>query len=153
VGQVVNAPDAADDIVVTGMIDDAAKWALLRGSQVLVAPSPHESFSLTVVEALTAGVPVLVNAVCGATREHCERSGAGLWFADFAEFEGALGLLTADGVPRDTMRHNGRRYVEANYTWPVILDRYCSFLERFTGGGAYPVPGPAQAQAGGNGVP
>jgi glycosyltransferase involved in cell wall biosynthesis len=153
VGQVVNAPDAADDIVVTGMIDDAANWALLRGAQVLVAPSPHESFSLTVVEALTAGVPVLVNAVCGATREHCERSGAGLWFADFAEFEGALGLLTADGVPRDTMRHNGRRYVEANYTWPVILDRYCSFLQRFTGGGAYPVPGPAQAQAGGNGVP
>ena len=89
-GQVVDAPDAAEDIVLTGLVDDATKWALLRGARVLVAPSPHESFSLTVVEALTAGVPVLVNAVCGATREHCERSGAGLWFADFAEFEAAL---------------------------------------------------------------
>ena len=33
VGQVVNAPEAADDIVLTGMVDDAAKWALLRGAR------------------------------------------------------------------------------------------------------------------------
>ena len=31
VGQVVNAPDPAPDIVVTGLVDDEAKWALLRG--------------------------------------------------------------------------------------------------------------------------
>jgi glycosyltransferase involved in cell wall biosynthesis len=140
VGQVVDAPPPSDDIVVTGMIDDDAKWALLRGARALVAPSPHESFSLTVIEALTAGVPVLVNAVCGATREHCEQSGAGLWFADFAEFEATLGLLVTDETKREILRHNGRRYVEANYTWPVVLDRYCSFLEGF-------------AQTGGKGVP
>ena len=41
VGQVVDAPEASDDIVLTGMVDDDAKWALLRGAQVLrgtVAP-------------------------------------------------------------------------------------------------------------------
>ena len=108
-----------------------------------MAPSPHESFSLTVIEALTAGVPVLVNATCGATREHCEQSGAGLWFGDFAEFEAGVDYLTSDGVPRQTMRDNGRAYVEANFTWPAILDRYCGFLERFAGGVA----------AAGNGVP
>ena len=135
VGQVVDPPDRADDIVVTGMIDEGDKWGLLRGARALVAPSPHESFSLTVVEAFTAGVPVLVNARCGPTREHCEQSGAGLWFGDFAEFEAVVGLLTTDDAVHETMRRNGRTYVEANYTWPVILDRYCGFLERFTGGG------------------
>ena len=35
----------------------------------------------------------------------------------------------------ETMRRNGRAYVAANYTWPVVLDRYCGFLERFAGGG------------------
>jgi glycosyltransferase involved in cell wall biosynthesis len=134
VGQVVDPPAPGDDVVVTGMVDDATKWALLRGARALMAPSPHESFSLTVIEALTAGVPVLVNAVCGATREHCEQSGAGLWFGDFAEFEAVVRLITTDEARRETMRGNGRRYVEANYTWSVILDRYCSFLERFTGG-------------------
>jgi glycosyltransferase involved in cell wall biosynthesis len=135
IGQVVNAPETADDIVLAGMVDDATKWALLRGARALIAPSPHESFSLTVVEALTVGVPVLVHAQCGATREHCERSGAGLWFGDFAEFESAIELLTTDDVVHATLAANGLRYVEANFRWPVILDRYCAFLDRFTGGG------------------
>jgi glycosyltransferase involved in cell wall biosynthesis len=138
VGQVVDPPAPADDIVVTGLVDDDTKWGLLRGARALVAPSPHESFSLTVIEALTAGVPVLVNAVCGATREHCEQSGAGLWFGDFAEFEAVVRLITTDEARHETMRGNGRRYVGANYTWPVILDRYCSFLERFAGGNGVP---------------
>jgi glycosyltransferase involved in cell wall biosynthesis len=131
VGQVVNPPEPDDDIVVTGMIDDRAKWGLLRGAHALVAPSPFEAFSITVVEAMTAGAPVMVNAVCGATREHCERSGAGMWFEGYAEFESVLERMTTDQALHETMRQLGRRYVEANYRWPVILDRYCTFLDEF----------------------
>ncbi len=148
VGQVVDPPDPAPDVVVTEMIDDQDKWGLLRGARALVAPSPHESFSLTVVEALTAGVPVLVNASCGATREHCEQSGAGLWFGDFAEFEAVVALLATDDTLHRTMRRNGLRYVETNYAWPVILDRYCAFLEHFVGR-----EGAAASPTQGNGVP
>jgi glycosyltransferase involved in cell wall biosynthesis len=129
VGQVVDPPDEAEDVVVTGMIDDEDKWGLLRGATALVAPSPFEAFSITVVEALTAGAPVIVNAVCGPTREHCERSGAGLWFEGFAEFEAVVARLTGSPALHEAMRQNGLRYVEANYRWPVILDRYCAFLE------------------------
>jgi glycosyltransferase involved in cell wall biosynthesis len=131
VGQVVNPPDPSDDIVVTGMIDDEAKWGLLRGAHALVAPSPFEAFSITVIEALTAGAPVIVNAACGPTREHCERSGAGLWFEGYGEFESVVERMTGDPLLHDTMRANGQRYVEANYRWPVILERYCGFLETF----------------------
>ena len=135
-------------LAVTGVVDEATKWALLRGARLLAAPSRHESFSLTVVEALTAGVPVVVNAMCGATREHCERSGAGLWFGDFAEFEAALELLTTDDALHEVMRANGRRYVDANYRWPVILDRYTTFLQRFMG-----TSGANVTAAQGNGLP
>ncbi len=133
VGQVVNPPDEADDVVVTGMIGDGDKWGLLRGALAVVSPSPFEAFSITVVEAMTAGAPVIVNAVCGATREHCELSGAGMWFDGFAEFEAVVERMAGDAVLHLTMRHNGLRYVEANYRWPVILERYCAFLEEFTG--------------------
>jgi glycosyltransferase involved in cell wall biosynthesis len=157
VGQVVNAPEpaqsGAEDIVLAGMVDEATKWALLRGARVSVAPSPHESFSLTVVEALTAGVPVVVHAQCGATREHCERSGAGLWFRDFAEFESALELLTTDDVLHARLAANGVGYVEANFRWPVILDRYCAFLDRFTGGGAAGATARSAPPRQGKGVP
>jgi glycosyltransferase involved in cell wall biosynthesis len=132
VGQVVNPPDPGDDVAVTGMIDEADKWGLLRGAHALVAPSPFESFSLTVIESMTAGAPVIVNAVCGATREHCEQSGAGLWFEGFAAFESVLQRMTGDPVLHETMRRNGLRYVEANYRWPAVLDRYCAFLTACT---------------------
>jgi glycosyltransferase involved in cell wall biosynthesis len=81
-----------------------------------------------VIEAWLAGVPVLVNAGCAATREHCERSGGGLWFGGFAEFEVAVERMTADGALRDEMVHRGRGYAEANFRWPRIIDRYQAFL-------------------------
>ena len=74
-----------------------------------------------------------MNAACGPIREHCERSGAGLWFRDFAEFESALALMTTDDALHEVLGANGLRYVDANYRWPVILDRYTAFLDRMTG--------------------
>jgi glycosyltransferase involved in cell wall biosynthesis len=130
-GQIVNPPDEAADLVVTGMIDDESKWGLLRGASALVAPSPFESFSLTVIEGMTAGAPAIVNAVCGPTREHCEQSGAGMWFEGFAEFEAVVERMTGDPVLHETMRQNGFRYVDATYRWPVIMARYGAFLEEF----------------------
>jgi glycosyltransferase involved in cell wall biosynthesis len=137
-GQVVDPPDPAEDVVVTGLITEEAKWGLLRGARALVAPSPHESFSITVIEALTAGAPAIVNARCGPTREHAERSGAGLWFGDFGEFEAVVERLTTDDVLHARMAHNGVRYAEANFRWPVILGRYSAFLEAFAQGNGVP---------------
>jgi glycosyltransferase involved in cell wall biosynthesis len=133
VGQVVDPPELADDILLTDMIGDRTKWGLLRGAHALVSPSPFEAFSITVVEAMTVGVPVIVNASCGATREHCEQSGAGMWFEGYAEFEAVVERMTTDVRVHRTMGANGRRYVEANFRWPVLLDRYCGFLEAFAG--------------------
>jgi glycosyltransferase involved in cell wall biosynthesis len=87
---------------------------------------------------MTAGAPAIVNAVCGATREHCERSGAGMWFDGFAEFESVVERMTGDAALHAVLQRNGRQYVEANYRWPVILERYCGALEGFARGGGVP---------------
>jgi glycosyltransferase involved in cell wall biosynthesis len=131
VGQIVDPPEDTRDIVLTGLIDDRSKWGLLRGATALVAPSPFESFSLTVVEGMTAGAPVIVNAVCGATREHCEQSGAGMWFEGYAEFEAVVERMLGDRELYETMRQNGSRYVADTYRWPVVMDRYGRFLDEF----------------------
>ena len=80
---------------------------------------------------MTAGAPAIVNAVCGATREHCEQSGAGMWFEGYAEFEAVLDRMLGDPVLHATMRQNGQRYVESTYRWPAVMDRYGAFLEAF----------------------
>lgn len=130
VGQVVDPPEAHPEVVVTGLVDDALKWGLLRGAAAVVSPSPWESFSISVVEGMTAGVPVVVNAGCAATREHCERSGGGLWFGGFGAFEAVVDRLLADPALAGELGRRGRRYAEANYTWSAVVDRYAAFLER-----------------------
>jgi glycosyltransferase involved in cell wall biosynthesis len=81
-----------------------------------------------VLEAWVDGVPVVVNGTCGPTREHCERSGGGLWFTSYPEFEATLERLLADPVLRTTLGDNGRAYVDRFYQWPVLIERYAEFL-------------------------
>ncbi|MGH9063213.1 MAG: glycosyltransferase family 4 protein [Acidimicrobiales bacterium] len=128
VGQVVDRPPVHPDIVVTGPVGEPAKWGILEGATALVSPSAMESFSLVMIEGWSAGVPAVVNGACLATREHCERSGGGLWFSGYAQFEGVLDRLLADPGLRRTLAERGQTYVDANFRWPVVLDRYQRFL-------------------------
>ncbi|MBW3668035.1 MAG: glycosyltransferase family 4 protein [Actinobacteria bacterium] len=127
-GPVVQRPPDHPDIVVAGPVDEAVKWGALRGCTGLVNPSYFEAFSIVLMEAWTAGVPVLVNGHCLATREHCERSGGGLWFEGFAEFEAAVDRLAGDAEVRARLAAAGAEYVEGNFRWPVIIERYERFL-------------------------
>jgi glycosyltransferase involved in cell wall biosynthesis len=128
-GPVVEAPVAHPDIDVVGSVSEGAKWGLLRGASALVSPSPWEAFSLVVAEAWSARTPVLVNAGCAATVEHCRRSGGGLRFDGYGEFEVAVDRLVADDGFGSELGRKGRTYVDARFRWPLVIDRYASFVE------------------------
>lgn len=128
VGPVSDRAPVHPDIVVTGTVSEADKWDILAGAQVLVAPSAYESFSLVLLEAWTLGVPVLVNAYCAATVEHCRRSAGGLWFDSYGSFEVGLERLTGEPALRTRLGESGRRYTGRYYRWPSIIDRYTEFL-------------------------
>ena len=127
-GPVVHDLPAHPDVLVTGMVDEPVKWGLLRGARALVNPSANESFSLVVLEAWMAGIPAVVNGRCPATREHCERSGGGLWFEGYAQFETIVDRL-ADAELRTTLAARGAAYVERTYHWPSLAERYAAFLD------------------------
>ena len=128
-GPVTAHPPAHPDVVVTGAVDEADKWALLRGATAFVQPSPHEAFSIVLMEAWSEGLAVVVNGRCAATREHCERSGGGLWFESYAEFEAVVDRVVADEQLRRALGDAGRAFVAANFRWPTIIDRYGRFAE------------------------
>ncbi len=129
VGPVQRPVPVHPDIVEVGAVDDATKWALLRGATLLVSPSAFESFSLVLFESWEAGVPVLVNARCSATVEHVMRSGGGLAFDNYAVFEAELDRLLVDDRLRHSLAVAGARYAE-QYRWPAVVDRYRGFAER-----------------------
>ena len=128
-GPVVESPPAHPDIDLVGPVSEADKWALLGGAAALVSPSAWEAFSLVVAEAWSARTPVLVNGGCAATVEHCRRSGGGLRFDGFGEFEVAVDRLVADDGFGDGLGRRGRSYVDARFRWPVVIDRYARFVE------------------------
>jgi glycosyltransferase involved in cell wall biosynthesis len=117
------------DVVQVGEVDEATKWALLRGSTALVSPSAFESFSLVLFEAWEANRPVLVNARCAATLEHVVRSRGGLAFETYAVFEATLDRLLVDPELQRALAEAGARYAR-QYRWPAVVDRYRQFAER-----------------------
>jgi glycosyltransferase involved in cell wall biosynthesis len=128
VGPISVALPPHPDIVVTGPVEEPDKWDIVRDAMVAASPSALESFSLVVVEAWVDRVPVLVNGACGPTREHCERSGGGLWFTSYPEFEAALGRLVSDAGLRAVLGARGRDYVDLHFEWPGLIARYDRFL-------------------------
>jgi glycosyltransferase involved in cell wall biosynthesis len=130
VGPVSDTAPEHPDIVATGTVSESDKWDILSGAQVMVNPSAYESFSLVLLEAWSVDVPVLVNASCAATMEHCRRSGGGLWFDSYRTFEVTVERLVADDRLRRTLAEAGHEYTDEFYRWPSIIDRYTRFLGR-----------------------
>ncbi len=119
-----------DDIVVTGFVDYAVRDAAFADATVFVQPSFFESFSMVLTEAFAHGVPALVQGRCAVLRGHAARSGAAIPYEQFAEFDVALDMLLADPALVAEMGRAGRRYVEREYVWDVVLDRYETLIER-----------------------
>ena len=129
-GPVVRLPPRTPGVTVLGPIPHEHKFGLLAAADALINPSPHESFSIVVIEAMLAGTPVLVNGRCPPLREHCENSGAGLWYTGIADFHAALRRIADDPGLRAAMSEAGRCYAERFFSWPSVRARYESLLDR-----------------------
>jgi glycosyltransferase involved in cell wall biosynthesis len=113
-----------------GRLSDQERLQALEAATVVVVPSPYESLSLLALESFAVGTPILANARSEVLVDHCHKSNAGLYYADRDEFTECLRLLLADAHMREHMGRNGRRYVQQNYRWDVILGKYEQMFTR-----------------------
>lgn len=123
-GQPVMEIPRRDDLVVTGFVDSALRDSAISGALALAQPSYFESFSMVLTEAFAQGRPGLVQSRCEVLLGHARRSNAAIPYAGFAEFEAAVEMLESRPGLADALGARGRAYVEAEYSWPVVLDRY-----------------------------
>ncbi len=117
-----------------GFLPEEEKAAALAGAHAVVCPSPFESLSIALLEGLALGTPGLVNARSEVLKEHCLRSGASLFYEDGDEYAEAMELLAGDPSLRAALGASGRRYVEAEYRWDVVLDRWRTLIRAAAGG-------------------
>jgi glycosyltransferase involved in cell wall biosynthesis len=127
--KIVDVPDRAD-IIVTGFVDEPTRDGALAGALALVHPSYFESFAMVLTEAFAQWRPALGQGRCAVLLGHAHRSGGALPYTGFVEFEAAVDALLRSPDLADALGRAGRSYVEREYGWGVILDRYERVLER-----------------------
>jgi glycosyltransferase involved in cell wall biosynthesis len=129
-GQAVQALPAHPDVVLTGFVDDDVRQSALAGALALVQPSYFESFSMVLSEAWAQRKCALVNGRCAVLDGQVRRSGGGLPYRGFAEFEAAVDVLVGDAELPRRLGAAGRRYVERRYEWDTVLSTYETFCGR-----------------------
>jgi glycosyltransferase involved in cell wall biosynthesis len=113
---------AGIDVRFLGHRDDAR--TLLAGCDVYANSSIHEGISLTILEAMAAGLPVVATAVGGTPEildENCGRLIPARQPAALAE---ALHVLSLDRGLRRAMAMEGRKRVEAQFTIERMVGEY-----------------------------
>lgn len=118
-----------DQVVEVGYLSAENKRSAYAEAVAVVNPSELESLSLVLLEGWLEGTPALVAAGSDVMREHCERSGGGVAFDDYAGFAtGLAGILSGDDERR-RMGDAGRACVLNEYAWPAVRERFSAAVD------------------------
>ena len=123
-GPVAYKPELPSHVTMLGPVPHEHKFGLLAAADMLINPSPRESFSIVLIEAMLVGTPVIVNGWCQPLLEHCRNSSAGLWYTGIADFQAALRRLFDDHLLREAMGQKGREYAQRFFSESAVYGRY-----------------------------
>jgi glycosyltransferase involved in cell wall biosynthesis len=113
---------------VVGPVHGLRKLELIRGAACFCLPSRSEGFSIAVLEAMAAGIPVVLSTGCHFPA--VAETGAG-YVAELesGQFADAMLALVEDRERSASMGRAARRLVETSYTWSKIADKSISKYE------------------------
>lgn len=106
-----------------GRVDPDDVPALLINSDLHVTTSEKETRGLTILEAFTAGIPVLAPRSEGVI-ENIESGVNGFLYnpGDIEDFVSKLQILLEDDQQRQQMGLHGKNSIQNQYTWQVTID-------------------------------
>ena len=118
------------DIISLGFVSEEDKFDGMKGAKALILPSKFESLSISVLEAMTLSVPVIVNGICDVLKGHCVKSNGGLYYKNYFEFEGCINYMMEHPEEYAIMCKNARKYVEDYFQWDDIMKKFDRIIER-----------------------
>ena len=111
-----------------GFVPEAVKHEAIAGATIVVLPSPYESLSIVQLEAWSHGRPTLANARSAVLVGQTRRAGGGLWYDGPQEYTTMLDFLARSEPVAVTLGRQGRRFVNASFTWEEVRSRWLNAL-------------------------
>lgn len=120
--KILKAENAINNTTFTGMLTGNEKLAALSAADIFVLPSYSEGFSISVLEAMACGLPVVITKQCNFPE--VEKVGAGKVIdADAGCLSKVLiELLDNPGLCK-VLGDNGKRLVMRKFTWDKVADK------------------------------
>jgi glycosyltransferase involved in cell wall biosynthesis len=121
--------DMAPRIVFTGMLQGEMKQGALASADAFILPSHQENFGMAVVEALAAGLPVLISERVNIWRE-IDNDHAG--YVENDDLPGTIRLIerwsATPAADREIMRANARKCFARHFEINRALDSFLRIL-------------------------
>lgn len=115
-------PLADERIVITGYLDGDARLAALSAADCFALPAIGEGLPMAVLEALAAGLPVVISAECHLPE--VRKQGAGLEVPVTVEaVSEALRTILTDAPLRQKMAQAAQSLIHSHFTWDAVAQQ------------------------------
>ena len=112
-------------LVFLGALYGNDKTQILAAADFFVLPSFSEGFSMAILEAAAAGLPVLMTHECNFPELACSNGAIEISPELPALESGLRQILDLPDEQRKAMGRCGRDLVNKSYTWPVVAEQMC----------------------------
>jgi glycosyltransferase involved in cell wall biosynthesis len=128
------SPEVADRVHWRGKMLNAQVIEILSQTDILINPSFYESFGISVIEAMAAGVPVVASAVGGMNDTMIpQETGLLVEAGNVEQLTAAILTLLRDEALGQKMGQAGRQRVSQRFTWDQIVAALLQQYGRITG--------------------
>ncbi len=125
-------------ILFTGMLDQPMKWSALAAAECFVLPSHSEGLSVSVLEAMGMGLPVIVTEQCNMPEVKDRRAGWQIQ-PDIDRLTTALTeFLQNTGSANREMGSRGADLIATQYNWTNIATQMANVYRWLQSGGPIP---------------
>jgi glycosyltransferase involved in cell wall biosynthesis len=125
-----------DRVLFTGMLRNELKWSALAAAQCFILPSYSEGLSVSVLEAMGVGLPVIVTEQCNLP-EVAEFETGWLIKSEIDPLTSSLcSFLNNSSEANATIGARGQRLVSERYNWTSVTGRMTHLYRWVQDGGA-----------------